>query len=208
MRINWAMLEDALPHVKGRTVDVGCGLQPYVPMLEQAASEVVGMDWTLRPQADHKPQLLADLSKGIPLADGSADTVLASHVLEHLQDPDLFLRECRRVLAPGGSLIVLVPFLWQVHEAPHDHHRFTRYALEAHLTKAGFTGLDIAESTNGWGMVALHASYLGTKPARIHLRMLRAPLLWLLRRLAGPLDAAKATPEYTAGYRVVARRPA
>lgn len=61
-----------------------------------------------------------DLRRGIPCPDQSADAVYHSHVLEHidrnLSDPSrdpalLFIRECRRVLKPGGVLRIVVPDL-------------------------------------------------------------------------------------------------
>ena len=55
--------------------------------------------------------IVHDLSKGIPVGDGSADVVYHSHVLEHL-DRDVgreFLREAKRVLRPGGIIRIVVP---------------------------------------------------------------------------------------------------
>ncbi len=52
-----------------------------------------------------------DLRKGIPLRDGTVDGLYTSHMLEHIPFKQLvpFLRECRRVLKPGGFLSVCVP---------------------------------------------------------------------------------------------------
>jgi predicted SAM-dependent methyltransferase len=57
-----------------------------------------------------------DLSKGIPLDDGSCDVVYHSHVLEHIrrQGAAAFLRECLRVLKPGGIIRVVVPDLERI----------------------------------------------------------------------------------------------
>lgn len=78
-----------------------------------------------------------DLNAGLPFADASFDTVLLADVLEHIVRPWQLLAEIGRVLAPGGRLIGSVPFLYWVHEAPHDHHRYTRFALDHHLRAAG-----------------------------------------------------------------------
>ena len=51
-----------------------------------------------------------DLMKS-SFADGSLDFVLTYDVLEHMPDPDSALRECARILAPGGCLMFSVPFL-------------------------------------------------------------------------------------------------
>ena len=57
-----------------------------------------------------------DLSTGIPLPDASCEVVYHSHVLEHLRrsDAQFFMRECFRVLKPGGILRVAVPDLEQI----------------------------------------------------------------------------------------------
>jgi len=77
-----------------------------------------GDDWInvdLAPPAADQRDLLnvrADFLNGIPFRDGSAGVIYLSHFLEHLapmeQTAD-FLKECRRILAPGGILRVSVP---------------------------------------------------------------------------------------------------
>lgn len=58
----------------------------------------------------------ADLRKGIPLPDQSVDAIYHSHVLEHFSRPDgeRLLKECCRVLKPGGTIRVVVPDLEQI----------------------------------------------------------------------------------------------
>lgn len=50
-----------------------------------------------------------DLDDGLPFDDGEFGIVFGSHILEHLRDPLQFLRECRRVLMPGGVCRMNVP---------------------------------------------------------------------------------------------------
>ena len=42
------------------------------------------------------------------------------------------------MLAPGGRLLLIVPHEWEVHQAPHDYYRYTRYGIAYLLEKAGF----------------------------------------------------------------------
>jgi predicted SAM-dependent methyltransferase len=85
-------------------VNLGCGSH-YHP------------DWINIDIAPLGPGVIAhDLSRGIPLADNSSDVVYHSHVLEHIRRADVagFLRECYRVLKPGGTLRVVVPDLERI----------------------------------------------------------------------------------------------
>jgi len=65
--------------------------------------------------------------EAIPLASGSVDCVLCMVVLEHTPNPRLVLQEFARILKPGGSAFLVIPFLWEEHQAPHDYLRFTRH---------------------------------------------------------------------------------
>jgi len=42
-------------------------------------------------------------------------TVISFNVIKHLTEPGFFLSECNRILKKGGSLCLLVPFLWHIH---------------------------------------------------------------------------------------------
>lgn len=70
--------------------------------------------WTNIDLVASDPRVLQhDLRAPLPFADGSFDAVYHSHVLEHLtpKDGEALLRECRRVLVPGGILRIVVPDL-------------------------------------------------------------------------------------------------
>jgi predicted SAM-dependent methyltransferase len=74
-------------------------------------------EWTNFDIVSTGPGVIAhDLSKGIPLPNESCDVVYHAHVLEHLRQPDAerFMRECHRVLRPGGLLRVVVPDLERI----------------------------------------------------------------------------------------------
>lgn len=115
------MLAAALgPATAGPAVvlDVGCGdgaaARVAAPLL--AGHRVVGVDWSqdaLRRAHAHLPHAVrGELTDGgLPFASGSADAVLFSEVVEHLVDPDGALDELRRVLRPGGHLMLSTPNL-------------------------------------------------------------------------------------------------
>lgn len=68
-------------------------------------------------QRAHKADIALDLQK-IDLPDEHLDVVMTSHVLEHVPDTDAALDEVKRVLRPGGSLVLLVPVLQPVTAPP------------------------------------------------------------------------------------------
>ena len=85
---------------------------------------------------------LADLS-ALPFRDESFDAAINVVVLEHVRDPGGVLCEISRVLRPGGRLLVVAPQQWEVHQAPHDYFRFTRYGLRLLLERAGFDAVEM-----------------------------------------------------------------
>ncbi|MEV0599605.1 methyltransferase domain-containing protein [Streptomyces sp. NPDC050315] len=99
-------------------LDVGCGdgsaaatAAPYL-----SGHRLVGVDWSqdaLRRAAMRLPYAVRGelTGAGLPFGDGVADAVLFSEVVEHLVDPDTALDELRRVLRPGGHLLLSTPNL-------------------------------------------------------------------------------------------------
>lgn len=74
-------------------------------------------DWINIDLHSNDPQVLShDLRKGIPLPEGSCDAVYHSNIIEHFRREDAFtfMKECFRVLKPGGILRVSTPDLEQI----------------------------------------------------------------------------------------------
>ena len=130
----WRALRRELGALRGRVLDVGCGLQPYRSLLGPEV-EYVGLD---RPGREPKADLEGD-AQAIPAPDGSFDAVMSTQVLEHVTDPAAALREAVRVLRPGGRVVLTVPGCWPAHEVPHDFWRFTRHGV-LHLVEAAGLG--------------------------------------------------------------------
>ena len=121
----WQGLRERLATCEGRVLDIGCGLQPYRPLLGPSVTEYVGVD---RPGPLANPSVVGTAEE-LPFKDDAFDVVLSTQVFEHVEDPARALREAARVLRPEGRLILTVPGVWPTHEAPHDYWRFTRYGL-------------------------------------------------------------------------------
>ena len=79
---------------------------------------------------------VADLT-ALPFGSGAFDAALHIVTIEHLREPGKALAEIARTLAPGASLLIAAPHEWEVHQAPHDYFRYTRYGLAYLLEQAG-----------------------------------------------------------------------
>lgn len=131
------LYHEALPkHAKGHLLDLGCGKAPLYAAYRPFVEHVTCVDWA---NSAHKNEFLdheVDLTKPLPFADESFDTILLSDVLEHIPVPLDLCHEIARILRPGGTLIMNVPFFYRVHEAPHDYYRYTEFALRRFMDQA------------------------------------------------------------------------
>lgn len=117
-----------MAQLKGRVLDVGCGRRPYEAWVDKrpdGVSEYIGLDVALGPDVD----ILVGPDDNWPLADASIDAVLLTQVLEHVADRKLLVEEISRVLRPGGTLLLTVPFIFPLHGLPHDYARFTPHGV-------------------------------------------------------------------------------
>ncbi len=118
-----AFLERAGVSVHGRVLDAGCGGGGMPLSLADHADMVIGIDpinrfgdagvklAQERGLSEKLHFLQADGMK-LPFASGSFDLVLSHAVIEHVEDAPLYLRECRRVMAPGARLFLsTAPYL-------------------------------------------------------------------------------------------------
>jgi SAM-dependent methyltransferase len=146
-------MKEAVKGFHGTVLDIGCGFKPYQALILQneKVEKYIGLDLANAGMyAESEPDLTWN-GREIPLGDGSVDCVVATEFLEHHSEPDAVLAELIRVLKPNGILFATVPFLWNLHEIPHDEYRYTPYSLERHLRKAGFRNIEI-KAMGGWNL--------------------------------------------------------
>ena len=76
-------------------------------------------------------------AEGIPVSDNLFNTIIFSKNLEHLDNPNKVLSEIFRVLKPLGKLIMTIAFMFNLHEAPNDFQRWTKYKISRELVNIG-----------------------------------------------------------------------
>lgn len=145
-------IESNLKNFSGSLLDVGCGKMPYREFIMQNSSvnKYTGLDLdvALLYDTNVKPDVIWD-GVDMPFNDATFNVAIATEVLEHCPDPYIILKETHRVLKIGGCLFFTVPFVWNLHETPHDEYRYTPFSLKRILTESGFNKINI-QATGGW----------------------------------------------------------
>lgn len=135
----------------GRIVDFGCGSGLFTRSLGDVAkdAEVIGTDFhpTPPPALSDRPYRSAAEASGLA---GTADAVIAMHVLEHDDDTDALLARIARHVRPGGLVMLEVPNVdciwisvfgrfWDAWYAPYHRVHFTRASLRSAVEGGGLT---------------------------------------------------------------------
>ena len=155
---------------KGKAVflDVGCGSGDAMWLLGELGWETIGVEFDAEAVA-------AARSRGLTVHEGDLldqkletglfDAVQLSHVVEHLPDPVATLKECHRILKPGGVLIMLTPNAeglthslfgtnWMALDPPRHLNIFTVASMRSLLGQAGFGRHEVTSSASGADRIA------------------------------------------------------
>ena len=180
-----------------RVLDLGCGAGDFLALLQDRGATQVGVELSeralerARRRAPHAELHLVAEDAAIPLAHGSIDLVWCSEVIEHVADVGGLLAEVRRVLRPGGRILLTTPFHGRVkgaalalarfdsHFDPLGQHLrfFTASSLRRSLEAAR---LDVANVSSARGLPLLRETLVarairpGAQPLRSAARARRA----------------------------------
>jgi SAM-dependent methyltransferase len=195
-------------YARGDCLDAGSGRSPFRERLSAKGTSLTSIDVEDRAgQVDH----IADSQQMPQIAGGSFDTILCTQVLEHIPRPWDAMRELARVLRPNGTLIVTVPHLSMIHEAPHDYYRFTCYGLQSLCEQVQLEVLRL-EPTGGLCCFRGHMfslAFMCTVGAIPGLRWIAWGINYAFVRLIELLDRCCGLPQlYPCDYLLVARKPA
>lgn len=205
-------LESYSKYYKGTLVDLGCGEAPHKNYFLQYVNKYIGVDWT-NTLHNSKADIISDLNKKIEIENDFADTIISLSVMEHLCEPQIFLNESYRILKKDGTIILGVPWMWWIHEAPHDYFRYTPYGLKYMFEKAGYKDIQIQPTTGFFSMWFLKMNYFslkwikGSKIRKTFTKAFLIPFWYTSQKLAPWLDNKhRGWSLESAGFFVVAKK--
>ncbi len=210
---NWLVWRIGRRHVgsvahlaHGRVLDVGCGEMPLRSLFERDGVRIFGLD---HPRSLHLNKRIEVFGSALvlPIRSESIDTVLSLQVLEHVPEPLDMLKEIRRVLRPGGYLILTAPHIWNVHEQPHDYYRYTQYGLEHLLGKAGFEIVEVRPMAGYFVTAAARFCYFLAHFDRWGGQLVVKPLYFIVQALGWLMDRVYSDTTETWNYLAVGRAP-
>ncbi|MHB8831447.1 MAG: class I SAM-dependent methyltransferase [Patescibacteria group bacterium] len=137
--------------LKGRVLDVGAGnVLRYKEFFTQA-DQYLTQDHNQAEKFKH--DYVCDAAS-IPAPDATFDVIICTQVLEHVPDPFSVMAEIARLLRSGGQLIISLPQANEIHEAPNDFYRYTKYGVQALADRCGLKVEEISGVGDYWTMRA------------------------------------------------------
>lgn len=197
-------------HASGRLLDLGCGKAPLYGVYKSFVTEVTCVDWG---NSLHQTTYLdkeADLAQPIELPDQAFDTIILSDVLEHIPGPLDLCREIARLLAPGGKLMMNVPFFYPLHETPYDFYRYTEFALRRFME---LSHMKVIQLEPIGGAVEIISDIMSKNMMKLPVvgvsaaRLTQAATWWFARTSLGAKVLKKTSTQFPLGYFMVAERP-
>lgn len=120
-----------------KVLNIGSGDSNYSRLLHPSNS-ILCLDYPVTNQRYiNIPDVYGDACT-LPVANESMDVVLLLEVLEHIGEDLQAIDAAKNVLKNGGKLFLSIPFMYPIHDSPHDYRRFTLYGARFILKEHGF----------------------------------------------------------------------
>lgn len=151
-------LEATCANLSGWVLDIGCA-DAKPRQLLSPDTHYIGLDYysTATDWYNTRPDVYAD-AQALPFHSSTFDHCLLLDVLEHIPNPDRCLASIHETLKPGGTLTIQVPFMYPIHDAPLDYHRWTRFGLRQAARKHGYRITDERATGHPLETAALNAN--------------------------------------------------
>ncbi|QSH41166.1 class I SAM-dependent methyltransferase [Lentisphaerota bacterium ZTH] len=167
---------------RGTILDYGCGCSPYQSLFEPYFDEYKRAD--IASAEDIAIKLNNDGT--VPLEEGSCNAVVSTQVLEHVNDVDVYLSECNRVLRSNGLLFISTHGYWKYHPSPTDYWRWTRDGLIKKLKSHGFKEVEtlglISPEASGIQLFSIHYENKFRGSIKRLFRRFTHSIMWLFDR--------------------------
>ena len=156
------------PQAAGRLLEIGCGSGGTLRRLADVGWSVEGLDFDPQAVAVARAAGLNVRLGGVAeqgYADDMFDVIVAQHVIEHVLDPEAWIKECLRVLRPGGVLRLYTPNVgalghrifgqhWYELHPPAHLHLFRAETLARVVGKAGAQLTELRTTgAHGWSLL-------------------------------------------------------
>ncbi|HEX5336909.1 MAG TPA: class I SAM-dependent methyltransferase [Gallionella sp.] len=205
----------------GKLLDVGCGAGRLLNRMRKRGWEVEGVDFD--PQAAERVAKrygikahVGDLS-ACALPENSFDVIAMSQTIEHLYDPAATLRECLRILKPGGLLVMTTPNVnsvgahefgasWRGWEPPRHLHLFSVQSLRQLAQRTGFE-IDEACTYSAGSAVVYRVSRTIQQPCNPSWLQELGLLVWSYRKELQEYRAQHTRPHTGQNVLIRARKP-
>ena len=163
---------------KEKTLDLGCGEKPFYH--RDMKGEIVAFDMA-KTETTH---VVGDAGS-IPFKNNTFDSVISLNSFYYFDNPFVSVKEIARVMKKNGKMFLMMPFIYPVHDVPHDKYRFTEFGIRTLFEK----NFEVAEIGTIGGIfnvpaVMLHSIIKGMKfilpKSLVFLSIIFAIILWPL----------------------------
>ena len=194
-------------YLSGKLIDIGCGIKPYSVFFKDTVDNHIGVDIAGCIHGENNIDLIGT-AYSIPTEDETFDSALCTAVLEHLEEPDIAIKECHRILKKGGYAIYSVPFIWHLHEEPRDFFRYSKYGLSYLFEKNNFTIIELISLSGFWVTFGQLFCYYIQDFNKSFIKKLRLIDIFtsVIQRLSYFLDKVHRKDSWTWMYMIVVRK--
>ncbi len=146
----------------------------------------------------------------LPFKNETFDAIISIVVFEHLKNPFKAMRELSKVLKKDGTMLVVFPFVWELHQEPYDFFRFSEYGFKELATQAGLTVVKLKKL--GCFFRVLHymtASLVKESkknPGAFIITILFLPFILLFLFVSDIIDKFVRICNYTPGYSIILKK--
>ena len=118
-------IKDVFNNPQDKILDIGSGISPwYHPIVKGSITKFDSIE-------DKHHIDVTGRMENLPFDSESFDKIICINALYYSSNPQKTFSEISRVLKKNGKVLIVTPFMYPIHDAPHDKFRFTEYAFES-----------------------------------------------------------------------------